>query len=487
MDDSYVSLLVKTKAKDSVAGMNKGRIALPHFAGNRTAILLQTQSGELLLLGDGLNNGSGNSMVKFLQVCLFIAVMTKVNSLSQQFVYQKFSSFYENTEIKSPSAITQREFAFFLLKQRVMVRHKSFVNLSSLKSILCGNVPSDVYHSCAYYENPEADMSKKGWLGSDLVFDIDADHIPTSCNKSHDEWTCKQCGLSGNGVAPERCSNCGGQRLDSKTWPCELCLASAKEETAKLVDMLQNDFGFLDEELGVFFSGHRGYHVHVVSESSKTLDALARKEIVDYITGLGLELCGKGKAPSNRKASSRIFRLHDFGRHIRLRQDLSQFIERATENDLACAGIRSKKAIAAILQYKQQILGRCIEEGLWTSINGVTDETWFKLAEYLTNIESAKIDTVVTTDIHRLIRMDGTLHGKTGLEKVGFPVSRLDAFDPFTEAVAFKDGTAKVFVSNAPEFRLGGKVFGPFRNKTVELPTAAAVLLVCKGRAEVKE
>jgi hypothetical protein len=28
-------------------------------------------------------------------------------------------------------------------------------------------------------------------------------------------------------------------------------------------------------------------------------------------------------------------------------------------------------------------------------------------------------------------------------------------------------------------------VFGPYRSQTVKVPTAAAVLLICKGRAEV--
>ena len=64
-------------------------------------------------------------------------------------------------------------------------------------------------------------------------------------------------------------------------------------------------------------------------------------------------------------------------------------------------------------------------------------------------------------------------------------MSQLDEFDAFTEAVAFKEGSAKVLVSDAPEFRLGGRTFGPFKNKTVELPTAAAVLLICKGRADL--
>jgi len=54
-------------------------------------------------------------------------------------------------------------------------------------------------------------------------------------------------------------------------------------------------------------------------------------------------------------------------------------------------------------------------------------------------------------------------------------------------AVAFKEGTAKVQVSEAPEFKLSGETFGPYKNQTVTLPTAAAVLLILKGRAEVQK
>jgi hypothetical protein len=77
------------------------------------------------------------------------------------------------------------------------------------------------------------------------------------------------------------------------------------------------------------------------------------------------------------------------------------------------------------------------------------------------------------------------LHGKTGLKKVNFPHSHIRDFDPFKEAVAFKRGAAKIFVHDAPEFRLGDSTFGPYKDQKVELPTAAALLLVCKGRAEV--
>ncbi len=131
------------------------------------------------------------------------------------------------------------------------------------------------------------------------------------------------------------------------------------------------------------------------------------------------------------------------------------------------------------------IIKRCINDGKWDSINGVSDQTWLKIAEHVKDSKSAKIDTVVTTDIHRLIRMNGTLHGKTGLKKVEFPAKNLEDFDPFSGAVAFKKGAVKVLVSDAPEFKLGGETLGPYKNETKELPVAAAVMLICKGRAKV--
>ncbi len=160
---------------------------------------------------------------------------------------------------------------------------------------------------------------------------------------------------------------------------------------------------------------------------------------------------------------------------------MQRFLLNATKEDLNNIGI---KRAEPILQNKEAIANRYIEENRWSSVKGVGSETWKKIAQYVKESEAANIDTVVTTDIHRLIRMNGTLHGKTGLLKVEFPVKRLADFGPFKEALAFKEGNTKVIVSNAPQFRLGENTFGPYTKQEVELPTAAAILLICKGRAE---
>ena len=406
---------------------------------------------------------------------------------SREFLYEKFAEYYSKSSLNlpSPALMEQREFGFLLLKERAMIRHRSFIEIQALKRFLSQSVPSDVYHSCAYYENPSFEMNRKGWLGADLVFDIDADHIPTTCNRLHDEWICGKCGFKGNGSSPKLCPVCSGVKFETKTWPCELCLGSAKNETAKLIDMLEKDFGLSPDDVHVFFSGHRGYHVQVEAEVFRTLDAIARKEIVDYVSGLGIEFLNPSSAekPRSKRSLRRpSFHLHDFGWNGRLKEGMRRFVMNTTKDDLKAIGIRSD----ALLKNREAVLQRCFEEGRWDSVKGVSvEKTWLKIARHIGKVESAKIDTVVTTDIHRLIRMDGTLHGKTGLLKTEFPAETLVDFDPFEEAVAFKSGAAKVFVSDAPEFRLGGSVFGPYKEQKVEVSTAAAVLLICKGRAEV--
>jgi DNA primase small subunit len=403
---------------------------------------------------------------------------------SRDFVYAKFCDYYRDssTIVPAPISFNQREFAYLLFKERYMVRHRRFENIDNFKKELSEIIPSDVYHSCAYYENPDFEMDKKGWIGSDLVFDIDADHIPTLCDKIHDEFTCIKCGFSGNGITPEACPACEGQKFESKTWPCDLCINTARDETAKLINILTEDFGLSYDELHVFFSGHRGYHVHVEDEALRSLDALARKEIIDYVCGFSLSIFEKDtQRKIIKKNGSKRFVLHNYGWNKRLKVGMHDFLLNATKDDLKDIGLRS----AALLKNKDLVLRRCINESKWESIPGISVQTWRKIAEYVRDFQSSKVDTVVTTDIHRLIRMNGTLHGKTGLKKIEFPAEKLEDFDPFAEAVAFKKGTAKVLVFNAPEFRISGQTLGPYNNQTVELPVAAAVMLICKGRAEV--
>jgi DNA primase small subunit len=395
-----------------------------------------------------------------------------------------FADYYrnENNLASSPTLIQRREFGFILQEGRVMIRHKSFKEFESLKSFLASTIPSNAYYSAAYYEKPEADMDKKGWLGADLVFDIDADHIPTPCGKVHDSWTCSNCSFAGRGPSPESCPNCGKEKFDAKAWTCDICLESAKNETMKLVEMLTKDFGFTGNEIKVYFSGNRGYHVHVENESIRSLDSMARKEIVDYVTGLGFKVELHKLMDGNRILVGSNLRSWK----ARIANGIDKLLTTSTRSEIETIGL-SKRRVNFLIKNKKKLKESSKNMG-WIDVKGVGPKNWKQIIQWIVDKQSAKIDTVVTTDTHRLIRLVGSLHGKTGFMKVEAPLSGFDEFDPLKEAVAFKEGQMVVDVSEAPEFRIGERRYGPFKSVShKELPTAAALFLLCKDAAKVAD
>jgi DNA primase small subunit len=408
------------------------------------------------------------------------------------FIRDRFAEFYEEnaSKIEAPSSISQREFGFFTFQENVVIRHKGFLTVEALRDFIRQIVPSHAYYSAAYYESPEKPMEEKGWLGADLYFDIDADHIPTECGKLHDTWSCKDCGFEGKGTVPDECPMCGSRRFSEQKWPCEVCLESAKYEAVKLLDFLIEDFGFSPGEIEVSFSGHRGYHVQVESEKISKLDSTARKEIVDYVTGVGLDPIYHGlESGTYRSAGAPGPNLDDTGWRGRIARGTHEFLLSATREDLEELQIK-KEVIDDILSKKDEILKSWEKRGPWGLIKGRgkdLEETWRKIISRAVESQAARIDTVVTTDVHRLIRLPNTLHGKTGWLKVSFPAEEIEKFDPFSSAIAFKKGEATLYVERAPEFRIGEETFGPFEKKRVELPMAAAMFLLCKGVAEVVE
>ena len=138
---------------------------------------------------------------------------------------------------------------------------------------------------------------------------------------------------------------------------------------------------------------------------------------------------------------------------------------------------------AQVKTIKTQDRDEFFKKPFWSSVKGFGLSTWKTLSVKAVDRRSAKIDTVVTTDVHRLIRLPGTLNGHTGLLTMQVPRERLDEFDPFRDSLAFH-GEMRVRVKDAPQFQLAERQFGPYLNEEVELPSYAAMLLLCKHRAE---
>jgi len=406
---------------------------------------------------------------------------------TEEFLEREFREYYRNYShrIVPPKKMEKREFGFIHFRDRMMVRHKQFTSVNELRKFVEDTAPSDVYYSTAYYSNPEEEMEQKGWLGADLVFDIDADHIPTSCKEKHDRWTCKTCGRSGKGAAPQTCHSCHGERFNEQTWVCELCLQRARNEAMKLTDFLMEDYGFSKTELKAFFTGHRGYHIHAMSDVILDLDSDERKEIVDYVLGNGLDLDEMDILQRGSARPTLPERLNESkGWKRRISQKLANALANGDLNELIGLGIKST-LVKTIIEERRATMKyqdvRTIIETIGHHTMG--NRGWEKVLKRIIEECSANIDTVVTTDVHRLIRTKETLNGKTGLRTVEVDVDKLGSFDPFDEAIGFQNGEETVDVDEAPEFRLRGSAFGPYTNQRVTLPTAAAVLLVGKRKA----
>lgn len=183
---------------------------------------------------------------------------------TEKFAKELFKEYYMHVDADfiAPSHVDRREFGFGDFEKKISYRHFAFKDAKDFKKYMVENAPPFVSYSPAEYEKPAArPMEAKMWQGAELIFDLDATDLHLKCQESH-----------------------------GRSWVCDVCLTSVKEETVRLVeDFLKPDFGFSDKEIAINFSGNRGYHVHVVDDGIFKLDSRARRSISEYITGTGID------------------------------------------------------------------------------------------------------------------------------------------------------------------------------------------------------
>lgn len=404
----------------------------------------------------------------------------------EHYLNKQFASYYQDNPhvLILPPQFEQREFAFFWFSRQGALRHIGFSDITELVNFSGKEGPAHIFHSAAYYETPDApQMPLKGWLGADLIFDIDADHLNVPCQAKHDSWWCLECGYREHGRHPEFCPKCENTRFQELNWLCEECLGEAKNEVIKIIeDFLVPDFGISMSEIKIVFSGHRGYHIHCYTPDLHSLGSPERREIVDYVSGIGIDLKYHGfvnegygipKGPDT----------HSPGWERKIAQGLQNLFKNPDQLD-QISGLR--KPQKKILKTKAQtILNSLLDEPpRYPTPKGVGRSTWEILGKALIDQVRAIVDEPVTTDIHRLIRLPGSLHGKTGFLVKIIDLAQIDSFDPFRHAQVF-EGSETVRVLNAPSFTLGGLEYPPMREIKKELPLSAAMLLLCKGVAEL--
>ncbi len=465
-----------------------------------------------------------------------------MNFRTKQYLRKRFGDYYQASELTLPPDFKKREWGFIFfdeLPDIVMRRHKAFSSDGEAVEYLRGMMPAHVYHSAAYYKLPgAATMKEKQWLGADLIFDLDADHLPMKA-RSYKEM-----------------------------------LDNVKTETSKLLAFLLEDFGFSENNISIVFSGGRGYHIHVRDPKVQSIESAERREIVDYLSGTGLSseyifesekrvVHDSGKFKKTEIESSRRISSFDemtggFGWGKRISQYLIHFLkdistkdDKDAINDLTeiIKNFRIKKAgsdkvsedvVKQIIQMKTKNLKTGLEEiakefeipedkvrnilianDLWdfkqeaTSKlrllkklsqsqdaldmikNGIidfSDTTYIfdaivdqAIQKNSVHLGGGHTDEPVTADVKRLIRMPSSLHGGSGMRVVPLALSEFSKFEPLNDAVVFSEKETKIEIKQLkPQnstVEMKGKSFRVKEGINI-LPEYAAIYLMCRGAAE---
>jgi len=309
----------------------------------------------------------------------------EVDNYTIQFVRSWFSRFYRYFKIRVPD-IDMREFGVGTWDKKIATRHIAFSDNERLRTYLIEETPLYISYSTAYYEYPaNRPMENKHWLGADIVFDLDAN-------------------LNGN------------------KYPTEEQLEEVKDRAIRLIEeFLIPDFGYSKDELSVNFSGSKGYHIHLKDDRVIPLTADARRQIVDYFQGNMLDI-----NTMIRKQGERV--IGPLPDELGWRGRIARFVYNHPEF------FYPRKATDEKFVYEWR---RTVGKGNWFFVMKSG-----KVQDIISQVSirfSDDVDTQVTTDIHRLIRVPNTLHGGSSLCAVRFNVKAIDKFNPLKHAVVFGD------------------------------------------------
>lgn len=397
---------------------------------------------------------------------------------SALFVQGSMRRYYSRCRVREIPSIERREFAFFLFDAESMHRGISFRTAADLQAYLMDRVPKHAYFSSAYYDDPTLPMPRRHWLGADLIFDLDADHLKGAGELGYEEM-----------------------------------LAAVKERFIHLIEeFILGDMGFDEKDLYIVFSGGRGYHLHVRRGDVRLLGSRERRDIVDHITGRGIDDDIQKGNILKRRAVMRDryggtvygYYLPDGrsgwrGRTLACIEELREKVSMMDEED-ARTYLKgyitdtkvSPKVLPGLIRFLKGLSEEDIRSGDITRRQDLTHPQ----ARALLHITREKMgvdlagetDEPVTSDIKRLIRIPGSVHGKSGLVAVPLRLDDLRGFDPLDSAVppTLSDASVRVCWMKSSRLRVRGEEFAGTQGLHTEMPGYAAFVLTCRGLVSVE-
>lgn len=364
-----------------------------------------------------------------------------------------FRNYYSSWVGQDVDLISEREIGFIPFFG-TMIRHRAVNNLGELGNFVRRNTPRHIYYSSAYYRKPnEKVMKEKEWKGAELIFDLDADHLEGADRMTYME-----------------------------------ILAEVKKHTERLIfKFLMDDLGFQEKDLKLYFSGGRGYHVHVVEDGVYPLGSDARREIANYIRGEGVttfdlkrsmpvksvKLNGWKKLIDDEFSSF----FSDLPDNVEKQEVLHKMLGNSRTLANYLAGLKKSTNLKENL--KKLELFSLPGHRKYGNMDPNDDKVLTYILGKVKKENQCEIDEPVTTDVHRLIRLPHSLHGKTGLVVKPIQLNDFKDFNPLNDAIAgrFSESVHKVNVLRNFRMDFAGESYSLSPGET-EIPTSLAVFMV---------
>ncbi len=359
---------------------------------------------------------------------------------NKKFLAEIITLYYSKRPLKEPSFLPKREIAIQPIGAKSYIRHLAFPSIIRLYEYIKSKPPLHLYYSSAIYENPSAEsMDTKTWLGSELLFDIDADHYP-GCSDAIN--ICSNCGSIVE--ASDKCPKCSSEDIVKIPLLKPGCFIMAWNDALKIIDIMEHEFGA--KQIEVVFSGHRGFHIKISDKHLFYLDRDERRAIIDYLMLKDI-MIEKIIPPIGRKKNRALFlKEREYGLRARLR-------------DIALKTLNIKD-LGLVIEVDYDALRKILE---------------------LTKVE---IDPVVTMDITRLSRFINSINGKAGLY-----VCRMDPDEDFKpDLTRFEVFRGKILVKSLvdlPEITILGKNISLKKGEKKYIDATLAFYLGVKGLVEI--
>ncbi|MBO6083615.1 MAG: DNA primase catalytic subunit PriS, partial [Candidatus Methanomethylophilaceae archaeon] len=263
--------------------------------------------------------------------------------------------------------------------------------------------------------------------------------------------------------------------------------------------------GFSPEDVYITFSGGRGYHAHVKMPEVLGLGSHERREIVDFVTSRGLNIdwvfaeesraVGTANVGGRTVANIKRFRTippeDSGGWTLRMRNALKDVVNDVCDMDVpqikkTYPSTKKNQSLLKIQEDLRKSRDVIFQNNKMATLNRNTQELLVKImAEDVAIRISGEVDEPVTSDLKRLIRLPGSIHGKSGLRVTPLSRDELTDFDPMVMAIPYEysDDPVKITMKRDYEFNMKRQHFK--LSGITEVPEYAAVFLIGKKLADI--